>query len=210
MHTPSTDQRRLAAFAVSAATAAAVTLTGCDSGGTSSGDAAPAHSTSPAPSSTPGPTQGSSPAPTSPAGSTGTALSAIATAQKAVAGGKLFDLESDTRQGRHVWEAKVADPKGAQYNLDLTSDGGSVSARHQDPTPDDDIAKLRSATVPVGRAVHIAAGRAQGAGALSSLEIDTHRGSTVVWQVGFGGDDGTTVIVDAHSGRVLAAGRDAG
>jgi len=34
--------------------------------------------------------------------------------------------------------------------------------------------------------------------------------NTVVWQVEFGGDDGTTVLLDATSGKVLDVGRDVG
>jgi len=141
---------------------------------------------------------------------TRTALTVIDTATKAVSGGSVFDLEKDHDQGKQVWEVKVADGKGRQFDLDISADGSTVVRRHQDRTPDDDIAKLHTAKITVQKAIGVAASHAQGKGDLSSLEIDTTGGGTVVWQVGFGGDDGTTVLVDAHQGTVVSMGSDAG
>jgi uncharacterized membrane protein YkoI len=200
-------------MAIATGATAAMLLAGCGSGADSSGNAAAQSSPTHSGPTRSGPTTTSpsskSPAPNG-AAQTRTALKAVVTAQKSVTDGKVFDLEGDTHHGQRVWEAKVADPKGNQHDLIITVDGSTVGDRRQDPTPDDDIAKLRKATVSVERAVHIAAGHASGKGELSSLEIDTFRGNTVVWQVGFGGDNGTTVIVDARSGKVLAVGNDAG
>ncbi|MEX0426048.1 PepSY domain-containing protein [Nocardioides sp. DS6] len=201
---------------------AATAVVGCgsDSGDSGSQPTTPAQSaqspggttsprasgmpTSPAPTSTEPPT---SPAPSRSA-QTDTALAAIATAERSVPGGKVFDLESDSAGGQRRWDVKVASGQ-RQYELDITADGAKVVDRRQDKTPDDDVAKLKSAAVPLERAIAIAAGRAQGQGKLSSLEIDSDR-RTVLWQISFGGDSGTTVLVDATSGKVLRVGRDVG
>ena len=52
--------------------------------------------------------------------------------------------------------------------------------------------------------------RAKGKGNLTSLELDTDDDNTVIWQIEFGGDDGTTVLIDATSGEVLDVGPDVG
>lgn len=152
-----------------------------------------------------------SPATTSPpaegSAQTKTALAAIATAEAAVQGGAVFDLEDDTDNGQRVWDVKVADPSGRQFELDISQDGSKVISKREDKTPDDDVAKLKQAKVTVQEAVKTAAGSAKGKGNLSALEIDTHRG-TLVWQVGFGGDDGVIVLVDANSGKVIHVGTD--
>ena len=129
-------------------------------------------------------------------------------------GSKLFDLETDSQHGKRIWEAKVADQAGRQFDLELSADGRQVTGKREDKSPDDDVAKLRSATVPARRAISTADARARGKGNLSALEIDTAEDAVkkraVIWQVSFGGDAGTTVIVDAKAGDVLDVGRDAG
>jgi hypothetical protein len=41
---------------------------------------------------------------------TATALQAVATAERKVPDGKVFDLEADTEGGKRVWSAQVAIP----------------------------------------------------------------------------------------------------
>lgn len=130
---------------------------------------------------------------------TASALHALATAKSEVQGGRVFDLEDDTEAGQRHWDVKVADPDGRQFNLTLSEDGRSVITTKADKTPDDDVAKLRSAKVSPQEAISIAVSRAKGQGNLTSLEIDTDNNNIVVWQVEFGDVDGTTVLVDAAS-----------
>lgn len=139
---------------------------------------------------------------------TATARQAIATAENQVRHGKVFDLEDQAESGGRGWSAKVANVDGRQFNLMISHDGSSVVTINEDKTPDDDVRKLRSATVGLAHAINTAAEQATGKGNLTSLEIDTNNSDTVVWQIEFGGDDGTTVQVDATSGEVLDLGPD--
>jgi uncharacterized membrane protein YkoI len=86
----------------------------------------------------------------------------------------------------------------------------AASSAQEDKTPDDDIRTLRSAKIPLEDAINTAVEQARGKGNLTSLEIDIKNGATAVWQIEFGGDhgttvlvDGTTVLVDASSGEVI-------
>jgi len=65
---------------------------------------------------------------------------------------------------------------------------------------------VRSAAIGLANAINTAAEQAKGN--LTSLEIDINNSDTVVWQIEFGGDDGTTVQVDATSGELLDLGPD--
>lgn len=175
----------------------------------SSAPSSSASSPSPSASSSASPSGSSSPT----AGGnqqTAVALQAIATAQQEVDGGKVFDLEDDTERGQRVWSAKVATADDRQFNLAISQDGANVTSNDEDKTPDDDIRKLKAAKVSLKDAINTAVGRAKGEGDLTSLEIDTDDNKTVVWQVEFGGDNGTTVLLDATSGKVLDVGPDAG
>ncbi|MFC3690241.1 PepSY domain-containing protein [Aquipuribacter hungaricus] len=138
------------------------------------------------------------------------ALAAVTAAQGAVQDGRVFDLEDEVEGGQRLWKARVASPDGRQFTLDIAQDGSSVLSNDEDPTPDDDVAKLQGAQVGLEDAVATAAGQAQGAGDLTAVEIDTIDRDTVVWQVDFGDDDGTTVLVDAATGAVVATGPDVG
>jgi uncharacterized membrane protein YkoI len=102
----------------------------------------------------------------------------------------------------------VANADGRQFNLMISHDGRSVVTINEDKTPDEDVHKLRSAMVGLAHAIISAAEQATGKGNLTSLEIDTNSSDTVVWQIQFGGDYGTTVQVDATSGEVLDLGPD--
>ncbi|WP_262364468.1 PepSY domain-containing protein [Arthrobacter echini] len=119
-------------------------------------------------------------------------------------------MEDETERGQRVWSVKVATSDDRQFNLSISQDGSSIVANDEDATPDDDIDKLRSAEITVSDAITAAAEEAKGQGDLSSLEIDTDDSGTVVWQVEFGGDSGTTVLVDAASGDIVDVGPDAG
>jgi uncharacterized membrane protein YkoI len=139
---------------------------------------------------------------------TSTALRAIATAENQVRHGTIFDLEYRAEGDLRVWSAKAANPDGRQFSLMISHDGSSVVSINEDKAPAEDIRKLRSAQVGLGDAVNTAAEQATGKGNLTALEIDMYSGDTVVWQIEFGGDDSTTVLVDATSGEVLDIGPD--
>ncbi|NYI68717.1 PepSY domain-containing protein [Spelaeicoccus albus] len=142
---------------------------------------------------------------------TRTALDAIATAQHAVAGGQVFNLESDKDHGKKVWEAEVADPSGKQFDFTITADGSKVIHRREDKSPDDDVKKLHAAKIPLKRAIGTAVSQAKKVGKLTSLEIDTtDGGQTLVWEIRFGGDTGMTAVVNAKNGTVVTVGPDAG
>jgi uncharacterized membrane protein YkoI len=137
---------------------------------------------------------------------TATALQAVATAERKVPDGKVFDLEADTEGGKRVWSAQVANPDDRQFNVTISQDGSRVLNTNEDKTPDDDIRRLRAAKVSLEDAVNTAAKQASGRGNVTSVEIDTTNGDTVVWQVEFGGDGGVKVLVGATSGEVLDVG----
>jgi uncharacterized membrane protein YkoI len=139
---------------------------------------------------------------------TATALQAIATAEK-VRHGKVFNLRDHDDGRQRLWSAKVANPDGRQFNLTIAHDGSSVVSLNEDKTPDD-VRTLRSAKIPLEDAINTAVEQGKGKGNLTSLEIDIKNGDTMVWQIEFGGDhgttvlvDGTTVLVDASSGEVI-------
>jgi uncharacterized membrane protein YkoI len=141
---------------------------------------------------------------------TATALHAIATAENQVRHGKVFNLRDQDDGRQRLWSAKVGNPDGRQFNLTIAHDGSSVVSLNEDKTPDDDVRTLRSAKIPLEDAINTAVEQARGKGNLTSLEIDIKKSATAVWQIEFGGDhgttvlvDGTTVLVDANSGEVL-------
>lgn len=165
---------------------------------------------SPGAASTPASTPSSTASGSAVNGQTSAVLTAIATAESGVRGGEVFDVEDETERGQRVWSVKVATADDRQFNLSITQDGSSIVANDEDATPDDDIEKLRSAKITVSDAIATAAEEAGGQGDLSSLEIDTDDSDAVVWQIEFGGDSGTTVLVDAASGDIVDVGPDAG
>jgi uncharacterized membrane protein YkoI len=147
---------------------------------------------------------------------TATALKAIATAEAQARHGKVFDLQDHDDGSQRVWSAKVADPDSRQFNLTISHDASSVINIKEAKTPNDDVQKLRSAKVPFEDAIDTAVEQASGKGNLTALEIDIYCGHTAVWQIEFGGDhgttvliDGTRVLVDASFGEVLDIGPDA-
>jgi uncharacterized membrane protein YkoI len=145
-----------------------------------------------------------------------TALRAIATAETQARHGKVFDLQDHDDGSQRVWSAKVADPDSRLFNLTISHDASSVININEAKTPNDDVQKLRSTKVPLEDAIDTAVEQASGKGNLTSLEIDTTNGDIVMWQIEFGGDhgttaliDGTRVLVDASFGEVLDIGPDA-
>jgi len=202
-----TDKRRLLWAGLVVAGVAA--MSGCsastapDDASTTEGGA-PAASTAPVPGATE----------TTPAADasarTATALTAIDTAEKAVSDGQVFDLELDTDDGVTLWEVKVAGRGGTQFDLELSEDGTTVQSKHEDTTPDDDIAKLATSTLTVRDALAAAAEHADGDAKVTAAEIDRERDGTITWEVTLGGDDGITVVMDAADGRVIRSGPDAG
>jgi hypothetical protein len=138
---------------------------------------------------------------------TATALQAIATAENQVRHGKVFDLEDQTETGRRGWSAKVATADGRQFNLRISHDGSSVVSIIEDMTPTTMSTMCGQPRLALERHQHRSRA-ATGKGNLTSPEIDINNSETVVWQIEFGGDDGTTVQVDATSGEVLDLGPD--
>ncbi|HWD46652.1 MAG TPA: PepSY domain-containing protein [Actinomycetota bacterium] len=130
------------------------------------------------------------------------ALRALQTATRAVPNGKAFDLDDDTRRGQRVWEVKVASGQ-RQFDLDVAADGTRVLNRREDPTPDDDVRKLRSVKVDATRALRLAAQRQDGQ--VTDLDLDTTDAGTVVWEVDFRQPNGTTttVAIHARTGKVV-------
>jgi uncharacterized membrane protein YkoI len=87
-------------------------------------------------------------------------------------------------------------------------DGSRVLSRRQEPTPDDDVRKLRSVRVDPSRAVRLAAQHQHGQ--LTDLDLDTTDAGTVVWEVDFRRPDRstTTVTIHARTGKVLGTSGD--
>jgi uncharacterized membrane protein YkoI len=191
--------------------AVAVLLAGCGgSDTTSTGQQATSttSATTTSQSTTSQSTTSSSPATTSTAASGSTdasvaaALRALRTAARAVPQAKAFDLDDDTRGGQPIWEVKVASGQ-RQFDLDVTADGTRVLNRREDPTPDDDVRKLRSVKVDATRALRLAAQRQDGQ--VTDLDLDTTDAGTVVWEVDFRQPNGTTttVAIHARTGKVV-------
>jgi uncharacterized membrane protein YkoI len=179
----------------------AVFLAGC--GGSdipSAGQQAPSTTIS---SSTPSsPTTSTAAATGSATAEVAAAVRALQTAARAVPQGKAFGLDPETRGGQRVWDVKVASGQ-RQFDLDVTADGSRVLTRRQDPTPDDDVRKLRSVRVDASRAVRLAARHQDGQ--LTDLDLDTTDAGTVVWEVDFHQPDGSTATVSIHArtGKIL-------
>jgi uncharacterized membrane protein YkoI len=83
-------------------------------------------------------------------------------------------------------------------------DGSRVLSRRQEPTPDDDVRKLRSVRVDPSRAVRLAAQHQHGQ--LTGLDLDTTDAGAVVWEVDSRQPDGWTATVSIHArtGRVVS------
>ncbi|MFD0381611.1 PepSY domain-containing protein [Streptomyces stramineus] len=187
--------------------AATLGLSGCsDSDSDKPKDSATGTSTPSAPSSPAGasgsPSAGVSGAPAS----VRDAIKALDTADRAVPGGKSFDLERETdASGTRVWDIKTASNGKDQYNLTVSEDGAKVVNKRQDMTPDDDVAKLKDVKISAQEAAKMAAYHRQGDD-LKSLEIDSNAAGKTVWQVNTvkpGGQSGTETLLDAQSGKVL-------
>jgi uncharacterized membrane protein YkoI len=134
------------------------------------------------------------------------AIRALRAAAAAVPDGQPFDLELDDENGRSFWDVQVAS-QGIEHQFAVALDGSKVLSRSREPTPDDDIAKLRAARINAIRAVEIATQRQSGQ--LSKVDIGTDLGS-VVWEVDLARLDGSEVKMDinARSGKVLRVERD--
>lgn len=139
---------------------------------------------------------GSSAAPTS---DNSGALAALQKAADAVSG-EPFDMESDIRDGRDVWDVKVA-VNGQEYELWISADGSEVVDQEQHGSPDDDVQKVGQAQTTALDA--LTAATQQHNGLLDEMEIDTDSGS-VVWQIELDQPDGTSIelTVDATNGAV--------
>ncbi|MGW7516914.1 PepSY domain-containing protein [Streptomyces sp. NPDC054796] len=181
-------------------------LTGCSDSGGGSGPGSDSESASPKKSASESASESASASPSGSVSGSGSApasvrngLKALDTGEKDVQGGTAFDLERDD-DGSHLWDLKVATEDGKQFNLRISEDGGKVTQKREDTTPDDDVAKLKGAEVTAQKAVDIASGRHKGED-LASLEIDQDARGTLIWQVntvkGDGGGDGASASADA-------------
>ena len=186
--------RRLRSTLAAAGLALAVLLAGCgDPDNPSTGQQAPSTTSQPTTSSS---TTSTTAATGSASADVAAPVRALQTAARAVPQGKAFGLDPGTRGGQRVWDVNVASGQ-RQFDLDVTADGARVLRRREDPTPDDDVRKLRSVRVDAARAVRLA-GQHQG-GQLTDLDLDTTDAGTVVWEVDFRQPDGSTVTVSIHA-----------
>lgn len=127
------------------------------------------------------------------------ALAALQKAADAVSG-QPFDMESDIRDGRDVWDVKVA-VNGQEYELWISNDGSEVVDQEQHGSPDDDVQKVEQAQTSALDA--LTAATQQHDGLLDEMEIDTDSGS-LVWQIELDQTDGASIelTVDATNGAV--------
>lgn len=132
------------------------------------------------------------------------ATRAVRTAQRAVRDGTAYDIESDRRAGRRVWEVKVARGTARPYEFDVSADGHTIVHRGRRARLDDDARKAARARTTLAAALRTA-GRRVGSGTFDEAEIDRWRGR-VVWEATFEqpGDRETEVRIDASNGKVLA------
>jgi uncharacterized membrane protein YkoI len=132
---------------------------------------------------------------------------AVRTAERAVRGGRAYDVESDRLRGRRVWEVKVAQGTARPYELDVSADGRQVLRRQRLTRIDDDVRKVARAQVALASALTIAGRRARGS--FDEADIDRSRGR-LVWEATFvrSGDREVEVAVDARNGRVLSVTTD--
>jgi len=127
------------------------------------------------------------------------ALAALAKAADEVSG-EPFDMESDIRDGRDVWDVKVA-VNGQEYELWISNDGSEVVDQEQHGSPDDDVEKVGQAQTSALDA--LTAATQQHDGLLDEMEIDTESGA-LVWQIELDQPDGNSIelTVDATNGVV--------
>jgi uncharacterized membrane protein YkoI len=130
------------------------------------------------------------------------AVRALQSAARAVPQGKAFDLDQETRGGQPVWDVKVASGQ-RQFDLAVAADGSRVLTKREDPTPDDDVEKLRSVRIDAPHAIRLAAQHQTGN--LTELDLEATDAGTVYWEVDFQRPDGAKAVVDLHAGtgRVL-------
>ncbi|RAV18451.1 hypothetical protein DQP55_02560 [Mycolicibacterium sp. GF69] len=129
------------------------------------------------------------------------AQEALNSAARAVPNGRPFGLEVENRNGRKVFEVKVASD-GNEIKVLVGEDGKQVISQNQASAPSDDVTKVQDAQVDAVRAVQAAAEREADA-TVSEIEIDTENG-VLVWEVQLVRPDGSEVQldVDAQTGAV--------
>ncbi len=127
------------------------------------------------------------------------ALAALQTAADSVSG-QPFDVESGIRDGRDVWDVKVA-VNGQEYELWISNDGSQIVDQEQHGSPDDDVETVGQAQTSALDA--LMAATQQHDGLLDEMEIDTDNGS-LVWQIELDQPDGASIelTVDATNGAV--------
>lgn len=136
-------------------------------------------------------------------------LKALDSAEKEVKGGKAFDLEHDD-DGRRVWEVKVASKDDRQYELTVAENGGKVTGKREDTSPDDDVDKLKDTKVTAQQAVRMASKRQAGE-RLSALDLDRKAKGDVVWQVNTvksRESQETETMLNAKTGKFLGEKQD--
>ncbi|HET6549088.1 MAG TPA: PepSY domain-containing protein [Solirubrobacter sp.] len=192
---------------VVAACAAFATVTACGSSSDNEGGSASAKATATA---TNSPAARSTPAASASASARrlDAAVRAVKTAQRKVSRGKAYDIESDRRRGKRVWEVKVVRGVARGHKLDVRFDGRKVVGQRRRSKVDDDVRKLAKAKVTLAKALRTAGRRAEG-GTFDEAEIDRSRGR-IVWEATFDkpGDREVEVTVDARTGKVTRVTHD--
>ncbi len=133
---------------------------------------------------------------------------AVRTAERAVQGGRAYDIESDLLRGVRVWEVKVAQGAVRPHEIDVSADGRRILRRQRRARVDLDARRVAQAKVTLGSALTIAGARAR-TGTFDEAEIEREHGR-LVWEVVFEHSGGREVEikVDALTGKVVSVEND--
>ncbi|MCX4782317.1 PepSY domain-containing protein [Streptomyces sp. NBC_01264] len=216
--TPATARRRLPAAALVAG-ALVLSLTACGGAGSdpgvdkarAAGNAAPAAAAAAVP-----PTAPESPAtapergPAEQGGPKTSRAQAMATAEKAVPGGRITDVELETEDGTQVWEIDVMTAEPRVHNLTVDAATGALLGNRADRMPDRarqyleiPLAELDAASVDREDAVRTAVAKA-GGGFVRELSIEGTE-ARPLWQIEV--SDGSVrheIDIDAKTGEVTS------
>lgn len=129
-----------------------------------------------------------------------TVAKVTAAAEKAVNGGKAFEI--NRKDGSAGWEVKLA-VGNREREVEVSADGSKVTPRRRDEGLDrSDRDRFAQVKVPLKDGVRTALKEVNGA--LDSAELDTENG-VVVWEVDIDQADNTSVdvYVNARNGSIL-------
>lgn len=127
-----------------------------------------------------------------------------ATAEKRVAGGTLVSIERE--DGDAVWETQVVATDGTEHEIDVATSGGKVTSARVKKESAAKRAEHRTRVVAAKLTYAAAAAKMRAAvpnGAITELNLDDHRGTTV-WEGDVrAGDVKHEVKLNAASGAVV-------